>query len=69
MYGSGISRRWPESSLPTIGRGQTERLVKKRIACEQADTPVNPRLDIAFTSMTAATGKEWLDAYRRSIKR
>ena len=24
---------------------------------------------LAFTSMTAATGKEWLAAYRRSIKK
>ena len=39
----------------------------KRAADAGRDEP--ERATLAFTSMTAAIGKEWLAAYRRSIKK
>src|SRR4051794_34822144 len=49
--------------------GQAERLAEKGIACERAGTPGTPRIDIAFTSLTVANGKDWLAAYRRRVGR
>jgi hypothetical protein len=54
---------------PGPDRRQAERLGKRGIACEQAGTPGTPQIDIAFTTLTAATGKEWLATWRRSIKK
>jgi tetratricopeptide (TPR) repeat protein len=50
-------------------RGQAARFVEKGIACEQAGTPGNYRIDIAFRSLTVANGRDWLAVYRRRVRR
>jgi len=44
------------------------RLVEKGIAREQAGTPPSAEIDAAFKSLTTATGKDWLAAYRKRVK-
>jgi hypothetical protein len=44
------------------------RLADKGVACEKAGTPPAPEIDRAFEGLTTATGKDWLDYYRREAK-
>lgn len=43
-------------------------LVEKGVAREQAGTPSSAEIDAAFKSLTTATGKDWLAAYRKRVK-
>jgi hypothetical protein len=49
--------------------GQTQRLALRGVERERAGTPGTDRIDSAFTSLTQATGKDWLAAYRRRAKK
>jgi hypothetical protein len=48
--------------------GGTAELVEKGIACERAGTPEAATIDAAFQDLTPATGKNWLDEYRKKAK-
>jgi tetratricopeptide (TPR) repeat protein len=45
-------------------RGETERLVKRGIACERAGTPDRRRIDAAFTDLANSQVADWLKAWR-----
>lgn len=47
----------------------TEALAQKGVEREQAGTPAATEIDQAFRSLTTATGKEWLAAYRARAKK
>jgi len=47
--------------------GETERLVLAGLEREKAGSPPTAQVDTAFNGLTAATGKDWLAAYRKRI--
>jgi TolA-binding protein len=51
-------------------RGETERLVKRGVERERAGTPTRAEIDaaVADADLTAATGKDWLAAYRKRAR-
>jgi TolA-binding protein len=47
----------------------TEQLVERGIERERAGTPNAADIDNAFRNLTSATGKDWLAAYRKRVKK
>jgi hypothetical protein len=48
--------------------GETVRRVEKGVERERAGTPPNFQIDAAFRDLTPATGRDWLEAYRRRAR-
>ena len=48
--------------------GKTAELVQTGIEREKAGTPSSSEIDAAVRDLTAATGKDWLAAYRQSAR-
>ena len=48
--------------------GETERLVTRGIEREKAGSPPPAQIDAAFSILTRANGKDWLDFYRKRAK-
>jgi hypothetical protein len=46
-------------------KGESERLVTEGMARERAGKPDKAKIDAAFSDLTAATGKDWLEFYRK----
>ena len=68
------ARVWYYSALAnglTTGKwdGKTATLVKEGVAREKAGTPDAAQIDAEFAGLTKATGKEWLDFYRKQTRR
>ena len=49
--------------------GESERLVRRGLACEQAGTPKRPDIDAQFTALTREQGKDWLEEWRKRASR
>ncbi len=47
--------------------GETERMVNTGLEKEKAGSPPSAKVDALFASLTSATGKDWLAAYRKRI--
>ena len=45
--------------------GESERLVRRGLACEQAGTPKRPEIDAQFSTLTREQGKDWLEGWRK----
>ncbi len=48
--------------------GESVSLVKKGIEREKAGSPESSKIDEVFSDLTKATGKDWLDGYRKQAK-
>ncbi len=46
--------------------GETERMVRRGLACEQRGSPKRSDIDAQFSTLTKETGKDWLGEWRKS---
>jgi tetratricopeptide (TPR) repeat protein len=49
--------------------GETERMVRRGLACEQKGNPKSADIDAQFSTLTKETGKDWLAEWRRPPSR
>ncbi|MBX6314705.1 MAG: hypothetical protein IRY99_17590, partial [Isosphaeraceae bacterium] len=49
--------------------GETQRLAERGVERERAGTPDSAAIDKALAGLTKATGKEWLDYFRRQARK
>jgi tetratricopeptide (TPR) repeat protein len=49
--------------------GESERLVRRGLACEQADMPKRSDIDAPFSTLTREQGKDWLEEWRKRASR
>lgn len=50
-------------------RGETERLVRRGLACEKGGTPKRSDIDAQFSTLTRDQGKDWLNNWRERAGR
>jgi TolA-binding protein len=49
--------------------GESERMVRQGLACEQGGRPKRPDIDAKFSTLTKEQGKDWLEDWRKRASR